>query len=298
MRNVAKAGVVALGAVGIWQALARWRGVPDTIDPQTLILNPDEAQREGRMLPHKSVANLRDVGGYPAMDGKTVRWNRVYRGASLVALTDEDAVGLTERGLKIVCDLRMATEIADAPDKLPHANVRYVKLPFTQNSDRLTQLRILLFQRQRLADTLRETYTQVMIDKNPAVIGDFLRLVAEADNLPLLVHCSAGKDRTGVVIAVLLRLLGVPEQIVLEDYSLSNLYFQYFLDISAKIIKQLGVFRVSEAEARPLFLADPKTLKITLDYIESRYGSLEQYVITQAGLTPQQVAQIRANLLE
>lgn len=298
MRNVVKVGVVAMGALGIWQVLARWRGVPDVIDPLKLILNPDEAQREGRILPHKSIANLRDVGGYPAMDSKTVRWNRVYRGASLVALTDEDAQGLTTRGLKIVCDLRMASEVADAPDIMPHESVRYVTLPFKQNSDRLTQLRILLFQRQNLADTLRQMYTRVMIDNNPAVIGNFLQLVAEKDNLPLLVHCSAGKDRTGVVIAVLLRLLGVPEQIVLEDYSLSNLYFDYFLNISAKIIKQLGVFRVSEAEVRPLFLADPQTLKITLDYIETKYGSIEQYVTTHAGVTPEMVAQIRANLLE
>jgi protein-tyrosine phosphatase len=298
MRNIAKVGVMALGAVGLWQVLGRLRGVPEAIDPIKLILNPDEAQREGRMLPHKSIANLRDVGGYSTMEGKTVRWNRVYRGASLVALTEDDAKGLAERGLKIVCDLRMPTEAADAPDIMPHESVRYVTLPFKQSSDRLTQLRILLFQRQKLADTLRQTYTRVMIDNNPAVIGDFLRLVAEEDNLPLLVHCSAGKDRTGVVIAVLLRLLGVPEQTVLEDYSLSNLYYDYFINISAKIIKQLGVFRVSEAEVRPLFLADPATLKTTLDYIEAKYGSVEEYVTTHTGVTPEMVARIRANLLE
>lgn len=298
MRNLVKIGVVAMGTVGIWQAIARMRGVPEAIDPLKLILNPDEAKREGRMLPHKSIANLRDVGGYPAMDGKTVRWNRIYRGASLVALTDDDAKGLAERGLKIVCDLRMPTEVADAPDIMPHDSVRYVTLPFKQSSDRLTQLRILLFQRQKLADTLRQAYTRVMIDNNPAVIGDFLRLVADEDNLPLLVHCSAGKDRTGVVIAVLLRLLGVPEDTVLADYSLSNLYYDYFINISAKIIKQLGVFRVSEAEVRPLFLADPETLKTTLDYIEKKYGSVEQYVTTHTGITPEMVAKIRANLLE
>jgi protein-tyrosine phosphatase len=298
MRTLAKVGVTAAGAVGLWQILARWRGVPAEIDPQSLILNPDEAQREGRMLPHKSVANLRDIGGYKTHDGKTVRWNRLYRGASLVALSEEDAIDLTNRGLKIVCDLRTQSEASAAPDKMPHESVRYMALPFKQSANRLTQLRILLFQRQRLANTLRHAYTQVMIDKNPSVIGDFLRMIAEADNLPLLVHCSAGKDRTGVVVAVLLRLLGVPEQTVLEDYSLSNLYFPYFLEISSKIIKQMGAFRITEAEARPLFLADPQMLKETLAYIETHYGSVETYVTTRAGLTAEQVARIRANMLE
>jgi protein-tyrosine phosphatase len=114
----------------------------------------------------------------------------------------------------------------------------------------------------------------------------------------MLIHCSAGKDRTGVAVALLLRLLGVPEQTVIEDYSLSNLYYEYFRDITAQIIRQLSYFGISEAEMSPLLMANPATMTAALRHIDAKYGSIEAYLTTAAGLDAAALKRIRANMLE
>lgn len=298
MRTILKYLVVVLGAVGVWRGLAWLRGKPEAIDPQSLILRPEEAQREGRFLRLNSVANLRDIGGYRTIDGKTVRWNRVYRGAALANLSPEDSQALLDRGLKLVCDLRTEEEAADAPDILPDGTVEYLHLPAKQETNRLSRLRILLFERHKLHDTLVKAYTRIMIDNNAAIFAAILRRIADEKNLPLLIHCTAGKDRTGIAIALLLRLLGVSEQTVLEDYSLSNLYYDYYRKVTGRILRQLSYFGVSEEEARPLLIANPATLAAMFRHIDTKYGSVEGYLTAAVGLDDTTLARIRANLLD
>jgi protein-tyrosine phosphatase len=300
MRRILKYLVIVLGAIGVWRVLAWRRGQAAPIDPLTLILNPDEAKREGRFVAGiKSIQNLRDIGGYVTENGQTVRWGRVYRGASLATLTPEDGKAILALGLKIVCDLRTPEEVAPAPDIIPDpALIEYLHLPVTQETSRLIRLRILLFERHKLGDTLIEAYTRVMVDSNARLVGDILRRVADEKNLPMLIHCSAGKDRTGVVVALLLRLLGVSEKIVIEDYSLSNLYYAYFREITGRIIRQLSYFGISEAEMSPLLMANPATMEAALRHIDANYGSIEAYLMNAAGLDAAAIAQIRANMLE
>jgi hypothetical protein len=181
MRLILKYLVVVLGVVGVWRVLARWRGTPAPIDPLTLILNPDEAKREGRFVAGiSSIKNLRDIGGYLTEDGKSVRWGRIYRGASLANLTPEDGAAILRMGLKTVCDLRTLEEVTPAPDIIPDSDlIEYWHLPVTQETNRLARLRILLFERGKLGDTLIEAYTRVMVDHNARLIGDILRRIAD-----------------------------------------------------------------------------------------------------------------------
>ncbi|MCU0515144.1 MAG: tyrosine-protein phosphatase [Anaerolineae bacterium] len=297
MRAFLKSLVIILGAAGLWRWLAWRRGAPPPVEPQSLILKPEEAQRPGRFLPLASIANLRDIGGYHTTDGQMVRWNRVYRGAALANLSPEDAAALHERGLKLVCDLRTHEEIAAAPDRMPHAGVEYLHLPALQETSRLNRLRIMLLERDRLRDTLVDAYTRIMIDNNAALFGTLLRRVADEDALPLLIHCTAGKDRTGIAVALLLRLLGVPEDTVIEDYSLSNLYYDYFRQVTRPVLRQLAYFGITEAEASPLLLADPATLRAMFRHLEARYGTVAQYLQTAAGLDAATIDRIRASLL-
>lgn len=297
MRNLLRFFVILIGALGFWRLLAWRRGKPEPLDPQSLIINPEEAQTPGRFLNLDSVANLRDIGGYRTTDGRTVRWQRIYRGASLAFLTAEDAAKLAEMGLKIICDFRTKEEAAANPDILPE-NVEYMRLTVRTNEDtRWQRLRILLFERGRLGDTLVEMYTRIMIDQNAALFGTIFRRIADENNLPLLMHCSAGKDRTGVAIALLLRVLGVPENTVIADYSLSNLYFEYFRKITAPVIQRAAQLGITEEEMRPLLLAHPNTLQTMLAYIDAKYGSVEKYLRDAAGLEDATLEKIRANLL-
>jgi protein-tyrosine phosphatase len=242
---------------------------------------------------------LRDIGGYTTTHGQTIRWQRVYRGASLAFLSPEDGQKLVEMGIKLVCDFRSEEEAATDPDILPDKTMQYLALPARSNDDtRWRRLRILLFERNRLGDTLVDMYTRIMIDNNAALFGKLFERIADEKNLPLLVHCAAGKDRTGIAMALLLRYLGVPESTVVADYTLSNLYFEYFRKITAPVIQRVAKLGISEAEMQPLLVAHPNTLQTMLAYVDAKYGSVEKYLREKVGLSDTTLAQVRANMLE
>lgn len=299
MQKLLRLVVIVIGALGLWRLLAWRRGKPEPIDPQSLIINPAEAHTPGRFLDLKSVANLRDIGGYKTADGQTVRWQRIYRGASLAFLSPEDGQKLMALGIKWVCDFRSEEEAAADPDILPDSAIGYLPLPALSNVDtRWQRLRILLLERNHLGDTLVDLYTRIMIDNNAALFGKLFEHVADEKNLPLLVHCSAGKDRTGIAMALLLRYLGVPESTVVADYTLSNLYYDYFRKIATPMLQRLAALGIRADEMQPLLVANPNTLQTMLAYVDAKYGSIEKYLREKVGLSDAVLAQVRANLLE
>jgi protein-tyrosine phosphatase len=159
-------------------------------------------------------------------------------------------------------------------------------------------MRALFFDRSQLGDLLVRAYSDLMIGENAQVFGAIFRRLADPDNLPALIRCTAGKDRTGVAIALLLIALGVPEDTVVADYSLSNLYFQDFQAFARQAIRPLGVFGVTIQDLQPLFLAAPDTLRRCLETVRSRYGSVHAYLRDYAGVDDATLKRVRANLIE
>jgi protein-tyrosine phosphatase len=141
-------------------------------------------------------------------------------------------------------------------------------------------------------------YMQIMIDANTALIGDLFRRLADPDQLPALIHCTAGKDRTGIASALLLLTLGVPEEVVIADYSLSNRYYDHFKKITEKTVAPLTRFGITTEDLRPLLSADPNRLRATFAYIEQRYGSLHNYLRRAAGIDDATLDALKENLLE
>ena len=129
-----------------------------------------------------------------------------------------------------------------------------------------------------------DMYTRTIIDGNAKLYGGLLRRLSEPDNLPTLIHCTAGKDRTGVAVALLLLLLGVPDEVVVADYSLSNLYFDTFFEYGKRVAHSLRWFGVRAEDLSPLFMANPETLRTTITHIRAKYGSVEGYLRDAAGL--------------
>ncbi|MGB1249952.1 MAG: tyrosine-protein phosphatase [Candidatus Promineifilaceae bacterium] len=242
--------------------------------------------------------NLRDIGGYQTADGRTLRWGLVLRSGSLTRLTDRSVAELGEMGVSVVYDLRSAEEVRAAPDKLPN-EVVYRHRPIVDPA-RFSQLKALwavLFKRNQLAESLFEGYTRVMIDGNAQVIGEMLTAIADADSGAILIHCTAGKDRTGLFVALLLCLLGVPLDVISADYSLSNQFYDLFAERLNTDLAVLRRLQLSDAQIKPLLTADPQILRRSLTYLTEKYGSVEQYLVDEAKVAPQTLEKLKAQLL-
>lgn len=254
-----------------------------------------------RIIPLEGAANFRDIGGYATADGRHTRWGRVYRSGALNGLTTADQAYLRELGIRLVCDLRNPDEVRDDPDALPtNAQIDYAHLPVQTELDtsRMRQLRVLLFNQQEMPELLRYTYKKVMIDGNAELFGAIFRRLAQANNLPTIIHCTAGKDRAGLAAALLLSALGVADEIVIADYTLSNYAFTSFRKYAAKVVKPFAFFGITGDDLYPLLIADAQNLKDTLAYLRQNHGSVRDYLNNMAGIDESIMVQLEANLLE
>lgn len=286
--------VVITGAVlGVWRLIVRLQKRPDYPPAASYVRRLDG---ESRLLGLTSVANLRDIGGYVTTDGKRVRRGLVLRGASLANLSDAEAAQLAEMGLKVVCDLRTPQEIALAPDRVP-PGAQYWHVPMLQLENRWREAACMVLIPHYLGTLTRQIYIN-MVDKQRHHLAMLYRAWMQPENLPTLVHCSAGKDRTGVVVALLLRVLGVPEEVVLADYSHTNDFFEYIRELSTDLIAGLRRLGLRQEDITPLLIADPANLEATLRHIDAAYGGVEGYFRTALGFNDADLAALRAAFLE
>mgnify|MGYP005847631113 CR=1 FL=1 len=250
-----------------------------------------------RFLPLAGGVNFRDIGGYLTDDGARVRWGLVYRSGGLADLTDDDMAYLERIGLRLACDLRTGREATANPDRLP-PGVEYLPAPVLGDSETSFGPRKILLNLGRLDAIVTGSYTAVMLDQKAAVFGGWLRRLADPASVPAVIHCTAGKDRTGIAIALLLALLGVPEEVIVADYSLSNLYFEHFRETMAPYTDRLAQLRLDVSDVLPLLSADPRTMRASLAHLRARYGSVAAYLSGPAGLDAETLARIRAALLD
>lgn len=286
---------VGLGAAGA-RALLRERNRIDMIDPATLVIEQAEVMAE-RFPPIEGVVNFRDVGGYRTSSGQRVRMGLVYRSGALHHLTAADLAVVDGLGIKLVCDLRSAEERHAEPDVLP-AGAQYVHLPLEAEDQRRQQLMAVLFHRRKLPLILQEFYVNVIVERNARLYGGLLRRLTEAEQLPTVIHCTAGKDRTGFAVALLLGVLGVEEETIIADYALSNRFYERLLTLGRRAVEPLKRFRIQAEDLQPLWMADPANLRAALAHIHKTYGSVEGYARTAAGLDDDTLNRLRTLLLE
>lgn len=254
-----------------------------------------------RALPLETGVNFRDIGGYPTAAGKHTRWGLLYRSGSFSHLTEFDQAYLRRMGFKLVCDLRSDQEVEQNPDVLPDADTAYWHHPlFTHRESQEGVRRFLLSvnDADKMKNALQESYTQDMIDHKGPLFGEIMRRFADPTQLPMAFHCTAGKDRTGVTTALLLAVLGVPEEIIVADYSISNLFNATFRTALKNNTRGLRILRLTQDDLMPLLLAHPDTMRGTLHYVRENYGTYERYLLTQAGLDEPTISQLRALLLQ
>lgn len=257
------------------------------------------AERE-RVLSFQGGCNFRDIGGYRTQQGSTTRWGKVYRAGVLTYFTDADHAPLTNLKVRAICDLRRAEEREREPTRWPHADVNGLSW---DDGTVTPTIRALSAQRPKNAegmfDAMVALYRALPQWMGPR-IGGMFSAIANGD-VPMVVHCAAGKDRTGVAVAVLLRALGVPEQTAIEDYLLTNTSGNFEEFIRSRHQAQLGVadnhtplLSMPEDMRRVLFSADAAFLEAAFEQIPD----VEAYLVKTAGVTPATLERVRAALLE
>ncbi len=247
--------------------------------------------------------NFREVAGHRTRDGRRVRAGHVFRSARLDQLTDQDCARIVDLGIGVIADLRQPSERLRWPTHprlLDQVRSLCWDAPDAANSRRhtLQDLAPVADDAARAVRALMQMYAQIP-EIHAAHFGELFQTIAD-DHTPILIHCSAGKDRTGVAVALLLDLLGVERSLILDDYALSEQLLDWSrLDVAAT----LGIDTSASHRELPAVLldrmlrSDPRYLQATFDHLEQRYGSTERF-ISMAGVSLSTVSQIRRRLLD
>jgi len=271
-------------------------------------LKPDHGEQREVSIRHlalQGTPNFRDLGGYETTDGRFVRWGLLYRSGVLSNLTAPDFAYLSQLGIRVVCDFRTTQENATAKEIwIPGAQVKQVSLPIGGDGGKdsgasLTGLLANNPSAAELKERMTKVYGQFAFTNASEYAKVFKQL--EEDHLPLLYHCTAGKDRTGVFSALLLTILGVPRSTVLEDYALTNKYLLNSMsaeDSKKMLASNPGLARLTPEQRNVLMAADPDYLKSTFAQIDEKYGSFDNYRRTALGVSDEDVETLRSRLLQ
>ena len=226
-----------------------------------------------RRLPLEGACNFRDMGGIKTKDGRFVKWGKVFRSDDLLLLTANDLAYLTEIPIIYIVDFRSPEEIKKSPDRIPEsARNNYHAFPITPgNLTAVSDDTVFDFSKlQKLNMDSIMIAINVQLVTDPEIIGvyrDFFD-VLQNDLTPLLFHCTAGKDRTGMAAALFLFSLGVDEETVMQDYLLSNKY------VKEKFAATLAHYPFFA----PLAGVQVEYLQAGIDQIKKDHGSIENYL--------------------
>ena len=251
----------------------------------------------------RTIANFRDVGGQRTRDGRCVRTGRLFRSGHLGNASDEDLATLGRLGILTVIDFRVAADLADdGTSRLP-PGARRVNIPM-HDPARGGDIRELLYRADAAglervlggggAERLMCEAAAGLVTERCAEFGAFLRALAGEEPLPALMHCSAGKDRTGWAASLLLLLLGAHEDDVIEHYLLSN---EHRREENERLLATPREGLRPEW-IRPFLEVRAEYARASLAAAHERFGSFEDYVANGLGVDAAAIERLRARFLD
>eukprot|EP00756_Hemistasia_phaeocysticola_P004056 Hpha_TRINITY_DN12609_c0_g2::TRINITY_DN12609_c0_g2_i1::g.49884::m.49884/K01104/E3.1.3.48; protein-tyrosine phosphatase len=256
----------------------------------------------------QKLSNLRCVFGMKGADGRRVKKGEIFRSARLNPLPPHDGALLNELGVRLIVDLRTSREVKLHPDKLPEGfearGGAYRQYLVVDGNLMKTVMKLL---RQKMPDDekaveMKKEMTTVTVNcaqNHGEKFGEIVRRVADGEG-PLLIHCTAGKDRTGWGTAVLLKLLGVSDEDVMADYLLSNKLWNHTARLFAIFLRIFCLGRTTPIAFAPALLVDESYMRAGLDAVRTRWGTWESYALANDGLRLDQetLSRLRSRLLE
>jgi protein-tyrosine phosphatase len=253
-------------------------------EERSRLMQGSTTSEPSRHLPLSGTCNVRDIGGYRTHDGRYTRWHTFFRADSLHRLSPEAQTTLLDHGVRTVIDLRRADELATAPNVFADSTtVRYRHLSLLGDGP----------QAPGDPKPLLDTYRQ-MLDERQEQICEILQVLAAPGGLPAVVHCTAGKDRTGVIVALALGLAGVPEATIVKDYELTAKY------LGGTLVEEIRRRALAKGytweQYKPLLQCPPDYMYATLRHLHERYSGIETYV-RSIGVGREDLERLRAALV-
>ena len=233
-------------------------------------------------------SNFRDLGGYPTSDGRTVRWRQIFRSNHLAHLTDDDAAVLRSLGVKSAFDFRGSAERTEALCGMSDITVHSLPVePTVVAALRAIAASGTPLSADHAVEVMRDSYRSYVQQNTPRFRTLFAHLLE--DRAPLVIHCTAGKDRTGFACALILHTLGVPDDVISEDYLLTNQFYRRDPNSASDLpdhVKQV------------LGSVQPAFLGAAFEAIDADYGSLETYLRDGIGLGAAERTALAARYLQ
>jgi protein-tyrosine phosphatase len=246
------------------------------------------SESPARHLNLAGASNFRDLGGYPTKDGRTVRWRQIFRSNHLGHLTCDDAAVVRALGVKSAFDFRGTVERAEALCGMPEITVHSLPVePTVVAALRAIAADGTLLSTNHAAEVMRDSYRSYVQQNTPRFRALFAHLLE--DSAPLVIHCTAGKDRTGFACALILHTLGVSGEVISDDYLLTNRFYRRdpnsSSDLPEEVRQVLGSVQTS-------------FLGAAFEAIDADYGDLETYLQKGLGVGAAERSRLEARYLQ
>ena len=244
-------------------------------------------ETHARHLNLEGATNFRDLGGYPTADGRTLRWRQIFRSNHLGHLTDADVTVVRGFGVETAFDFRGVDERTAAVCVMPEITVRSLPIEPTVVAALRAKLQARALLSADALEIMRDSYRGYVRTNTHSFREMFTHLVNAS--APSVIHCTAGKDRTGFAVALILNALGVPNQVISEDYLLTNRYYRRdpnsAPDLPADVRQAIGS-------------VDSTFLAAGFEAVNRQYGDLESYFRDGLGLGVQERAELKQRYLQ
>jgi protein-tyrosine phosphatase len=244
----------------------------------------------------RSLLNFRDIGGVSAAGNKNVKTGLIFRSANPDRLGRKDIEKLRTFNIRTVIDLRAPNEISKKIVLIDHAEKMTLPLDFQLKTRE--RLRPVIYRKDaqpEIADISNELYLEILDASVPA-IGQIMEILAAPEGTPVLIHCQAGKDRTGIVAAVILLALGVERNLIIDDFMKSNDELLPFFKKRFLIRKIISAGFFPYRNMLFAVAVKKRNIESILGRIDSHYGGIEAFM-RKAGISETRLGEIREKLL-
>lgn len=251
----------------------------------------------------KGICNFRDIGGFILPNGFMMRQEQFFRSDELSGLSPKDWELLRNLRVKCILDLRAPSERTSKTYNIPYGmSMRLVHIPILSEEKDMSRWQLFCFmvregRKLDFEEYMHKFYYRLAFERNKQIHQVIMRL-SNVKNLPALIHCTGGKDRTGFIAAVLQLLAGVPREKVIESYLATNEVSAPRIEKIAKHIGWMSLWQISPERLQPMLEARREYLDKVFDEIFSRYDSIEEYLMKSCGVKESCLLRLRSLLVE